>query len=148
MKPLNWSEIVRLRDEEGLTFEQIAERLGKTKGAIYNAYRRAKAGKLPSKPKEKADKPEGLPKESKPSSKPAPIIGLPESLLSDLEEIVSWWRKRKEELSKPPVYSPKRRVTYILSEDLIQRVREYAQRKGIPLTEAVNEIIRKGLVDR
>ena len=151
MKPLDWSEIVRLRDEGGLTFDQIAERLGKTKGAVYNAYRRAKAGKLRSKPKKAAGKPESLPKEDltegKPPSKPVPIVGLPQGLLPDLEEIVSWWRKRKEELSKPVVYSPTKRVTYILSEDLIQKVREYAQKRGITITEAINEIIRRGLAN-
>jgi len=149
VRPLDWTEIVRLRDKEGLTFEQIAERLGKTKGAVYNAYRRAKAGKLGSKPKREAGKPESLPKEdlteSKLLSKPTPIVGLPQGLLPDLQEIVSWWRKRKEERSKPVVYSPTKRVTYILSEDLIRKVREYAQKKGITITEAINEIIRRGL---
>ena len=145
MRPLDWTEIVRLRDKEGLTFEQIAERLGKTKGAVYNAYRRAKAGKLRSKPKREAGKPESLPKEDLTEGKPTPIVGLPQGLLPDLQEIVSWWRKRKEERSKPVVYSPTKRVTYILSEDLIRKVREYAQKKGITITEAINEIIRRGL---
>jgi len=85
MKALNWSEIVRLRDKEGLTFEQIAERLGKTKGAIYNAYRRAKAGKPISKPGAES-KLRGKPKKEagKPPSKPATVVGLPESLLPDV----------------------------------------------------------------
>jgi len=43
------------------------------------------------------------------------------------------------------IYSPTKRVTYILSEDLIRKVREYAQKKGITITEAINEIVRKGL---
>jgi len=63
-----------------------------------------------------------------------------------LEEVVTWWRKRRQTLSKPVVYQAKRQ-TYILSEDLIAGVREYAAQKGITVTEAVNQIIRRGLME-
>lgn len=87
-------------------------------------------------------------------NKTAPPAGKPvvysdttlESLLPKLEEIVAWWDKRKEALSKPSVYST-RRQTYILSEDLIQGIKEYAEQRGITITEAANELIRKGLAE-
>ena len=34
-------EVVRLRDEEGLSWNKIAERLGTTKGAVNSSYRAA-----------------------------------------------------------------------------------------------------------
>ena len=36
-------EVVRLRDQEGLSYSQIAERLGTTKGGANSSYRAAKA---------------------------------------------------------------------------------------------------------
>lgn len=40
MPRLAWTQILRLKDEEGLSSEQIAQRPGKSKGAGYTAYRR------------------------------------------------------------------------------------------------------------
>lgn len=151
MKALDWGEILRLRDEKGLTFQEIADRMGKTRGSIGNAYKRAKAegskpslypkSKLPSKPKPEAEEgPAGV--ESKPEVYQDSKL---EGLLPELEEIVSWWRQRKKALSKPTGL-PKKRQTYILSQELIDGVRKVAQQKGITLTEAVNEVIRRGLL--
>lgn len=160
MQRLDWPQILRLKDEEGLTFEEIAERIGKTKGAVYNAYTRAKA---------QESKPEVY-YASKPSSKPNPHAGeapnvvdsKPEvysggkpgvyydrtlqDLLPALEEVVTWWRTRKQTLSKPGGFQVKRQ-TSILAEDLIAEVRAYAEQKGITVTEAVNQILRRGLIE-
>jgi|GEM_PF-1943521 len=107
------------------------------------AYREeTEKSKPPSKPKPKAQQ---APEDAQ--SKPAVYQGSKlEGLLPELEEIVSWWRDRKKALSKPRGV-PRKRQTYILSEELIHGVREYAQRKGIPITEAINEIIRRGLTE-
>ena len=98
--------------------------------------------KPPSKPKPKAQQ---APEDAE--SKPVVYQGSKlEGLLPELEEIVSWWRERKKALSKPTGV-PRKRQTYILSEKLIDRVRKYAEQKGITVTEAVNEVIRRGLVE-
>ena len=110
------------------------------KPAAYRA--KVKASKLPSKPKPEAEEaPRDV--ESKPEVYQESKL---EGLLPELEEIVSWWRERKKALSKPIGVS-KKRQTYILSEELIEAVKDYAQRKGIPITEAINEIIRRGLTE-
>lgn len=146
MQRLNWAEIIRLRDKEGLTFEQIGQRMGKAKATIRNAYVRAKA------------------EESKPEIYQESKL---KGLLPELEEIVSWWRERKQVLSKPtgvpekptgvpekptgvpkkPTGVPKKPQTYILSRELTDGVRKYAERKGITLTEAINEVVRRGLIE-
>ena len=95
---------------------------------------KTKEGKLPSKPKPEAEE------------APVDVESKLRGLLPELEEIVSWWRERKKALSKPIGVS-KKRQTYILSEELIEAVKDYAQRKGIPITEAINEIIRRGLTE-
>jgi len=118
MQTLDWAEITRLKDEEGLSFSQIGQRLGKTKGSVYNAYRRAKAaeakpsaesGSPPSKPEPVAAKTEGSAQdEVKDEAKAAPQ-DQPESaaerklrdLLPDLQEIASWWQKHKPALKTP-----------------------------------------------
>jgi len=102
------------------------------KPAAYRA--KAKASKLPSKPNPEAEE------------APVDVESKLRGLLPELEEIVSWWRERKKALSKPIGVS-KKRQTYILSEELIEAVKDYAQRKGIPITEAINEIIRRGLTE-
>jgi len=102
------------------------------KPAAYRA--KVKASKLPSKPKPEAEE------------APVDVESKLRGLLPELEEIVSWWRERKKALSKPIGVS-KKRQTYILSEELIEAVKDYAQRKGIPITEAINEIIRRGLTE-
>ena len=107
------------------------------------AYRgKVKASKLPSKPKPEAEEAPGD-VESKPAVYQESKL---RGLLPELEEMVSWWRERKKALSKPIDVS-KKRQTYILSEELIEAVKDYAQRKGIPITEAINEIIRRGLTE-
>jgi len=139
MQRLNWAEIIRLRDKEGLTFEQIGQRMGKAKATIRNAYVRAKA------------------EESKPEIYQESKL---KGLLPELEEIASWWRERKQVLSKPtgvpekptgvpekPTGVPKKPQTYILSRELTDGVRKYAERKGITLTEAINEVVRRGLIE-
>ena len=65
----------------------------------------------------------------------------------ELQELVTWWKQRKKALSTPRVYQPTRKKTYIVSETLIQGIEEYAAKKGISVTEAVNELIRKGLAE-
>jgi len=93
--------------------------------------------------------------ESETLIKPAPDKGTPRvyqdpkfrELLPDLEELISWWKQRKKALSTPAVYQPTRKKTYILSEDLIKAIEEYAGTKGISVTEAINEIVRRGLVE-
>ena len=95
---------------------------------------KAKASKLPSKPKPEAEE------------APVDVESKLRGLLPELEEIVCWWRERKKALSKPIGVS-KKRQTYILSEELIEAVKDYAQRKGIPITEAINQIIRRGLTE-
>ena len=124
MPRLNWAEIVRLRDVEGLSFLQIAQRMGKTKGAVYNAYRRAKAqGIEPSahQDSEPLGQPKPEPEETPEVRESEPEVsakGEPEvqdarklrGLLPDLDEMVSWWHKRKEALRKPKVSQAKRQV--------------------------------------
>ena len=124
MPRLDWAEIVRLREVEGLSFLQIAQRMGKTKGAVYNAYRRAKAqdigpsveqeGKPLAQPKpepeeapeSKGGEPEVIPK-SEPEAQDARKL---KGLLPDLDEMVSWWHKRKEALRKRKVSQARRPV--------------------------------------
>ena len=116
-------------------------------------------GKPTSKPESKpTSKPIGKPPVNQ-ESKPAPIGSKPEvylfskleGLFPELEEIVSWWKTRKEGESKPrgkPGSKPKtKRQTYILEEELIESIQSYAEQRGITITEAANEIIRKGLAE-
>ena len=113
MPRLNWAEIVRLRDVEGLSFLQIAQRMGKTKGAVYNAYRRAKAQDIgPSAYQESEPLTQPKPEPEKTSEaregEPEAPASEPEvqdarklrGLLPDLDEMVSWWHRRKEALRK------------------------------------------------
>ena len=87
MQRLDWTQIIRLKDEEGLTFEQIAQRVGKTRGAVYNAYRRAKA----------EDSKPDVYCESKLSSKPKPEAGKAPKVVESKREVYSG--------GKPGVYS-------------------------------------------
>jgi len=97
--------------------------------------------KPPSKPKPEAKEAPGD-VESKPAVYQESKL---KGLLPELEEMVSWWRERKQVLSKPRG-TPKKRQTYILSQELIDGVRKYAEQKGVTVTEAVNEVIRRGLL--
>ncbi|HID09847.1 MAG TPA: hypothetical protein EYP17_00905 [Candidatus Latescibacteria bacterium] len=57
------------------------------------------------------------------------------------------WPKRGQKLSEPEAYSSTKRVTYTLSEDLVKKVEEYAQKRKITVTRAINEIVRRGLTE-
>lgn len=58
--------------------------------------------------------------------------------------------KRKEVESRPigkPGSRPEtKRQTYILEEELIEGIQHYAEQRRISITEAVNEVIRNGLI--
>jgi len=127
-----------------VAFEEWERTQGKSKPAVYQESKPAVYSDTTQ--RNKTAPPVGKPQvysESKPAVYSDSKL---ESLLPKLEEIVAWWDKRKEALSKPSVYST-RRQTYILSEDLIQGIKEYAEQRGITITEAANELIRKGLAE-
>ena len=126
MQRLDWAEIIRLKEAEGLSFSQIAQRVGKTKGSVYNAYRRAKSevsrpsvrqdSKPLSEPRLEAEQgpgaPEGEPEMGAQSEPEVHDDRKLKGLLPDLDEMVSWWRKRKETFRKPKV-SQIRKAAYI-----------------------------------
>lgn len=56
---LDYAEILRLRDEEGLKFSEIAERLGCSKSTVSDAFYRVKSGKTSLDRPEKTRAPRG-----------------------------------------------------------------------------------------
>lgn len=122
---------------------------------------KAEESKPSSKPKPEAGK---APKvvESKPEvysgGKPGVYYdSILQDVLPELEEVVPWWRKRTQALSNRGVPQPKGQP-YILAEDLIAEVpvcvrisrtgtRVYAERRGITVTEAGNQILRRGVLE-
>ena len=154
-----------------VAFEEWERTQGKSKPAVYQESKPAvysdttqgnKTAPAVGKPQVYSESKPAVYSDTTQRNKTPPVVGKPqvyseskpavylasklESLLPKLEEIVAWWDKRKEALSKPSVYST-RRQTYILSEDLIQGIKEYAGQRGITITEAANELIRKGLAE-
>jgi len=81
----SWDEIVRLKDQEGRSFQQIAELLEKSKGSVAKAYYRAKQVK---------EDPKALHPESK--------SRLTQSETRALKEMAKWWENQTQEAEGPP----------------------------------------------
>lgn len=172
-RQLDYKEIVRLRDEEGLSFEAIGERLGSGRSAIYRAYGRAKGTytdakdgqskpgrtreRTPDRTREDEDRSgrvctqctleENLEEENQRASECTE--GTREGTREEWEEVrrmLTWWRERQAYTQGTPE-GTRARVpqTFRIREELLEALRSYAEKEGISTGEAVNRIMEAGL---
>ena len=68
-------------------------------------------------------------------------------LEADLEELVRWWRRRKQFLESPAAYRETTKKTYVVPVALVEAIEAYATRKGFGVGEALTDLVRCGLAD-
>ena len=173
---LDYAEIARLYDVEGLSFMDIAQRLGASKSAVNRAYHRGKAG--PSAAREKSASQATKEQRIAASRRQADGQAGGKSLEISAEHeedflgLLEWWKHRKEAEQMGQVVEPyerqagaasrvlalrqverqaggsRKKQTYRIEEALLDQLRAYAGETGVPQSIVVNEALRLYLQDR
>lgn len=169
---LDYAEIIRLRDEEGLKFSEIAERLNCSKSTVSDAYYRVKAGKTTLDRAEKGIVTEA--KESRTRTKKTAHVresvrdeaekvrelsralrALPE--WKEVKEVLEWCRTQMvhEQESRtahahiahraPRAQEPMVSRGVRIRRDLFAEIQKYAEGKEVSANEAINRILEAGL---
>lgn len=140
MKRLDWAEIIRLRDVDGLSFAEIGRRMGKSRPSINSAYDTAKSqGWTAEGPPEGTQEERGS---AIPSATPV-LHSFGEQETQELREILAWWRTRKRNTAAIPERNTHRtRRTYWIEDVLHEAMKVAAEREGVSQAELVNRALR------
>ena len=148
MKRLDWGEIIRLRDAEGLDFAEIAKRMGKYTASIQKAYENAKRQGWTA---------EGPPAGTEDSTeRTTPVLHsevLSESALKveeveEVREMLRWWRD--SERSTPEVRdvvrdaipeTPRAVYSFRIEKGLHEALKERSEQEGVSMADLVNAAI-------
>ena len=73
--------------------------------------------------------------------------GIPDDLLPDLQELVAWWRARRE-ARQDGTGRDTERVTFHVEQRWIAAIRQRADQDGISITHVVNQAFRQFFQER
>lgn len=151
--PETITQILHLRDDEGLSFGDIANRLGMHKGTVGNIYQR-EAGQEASTKQASKQASRLAPKQASQQASGKHQV-IPQEYVGLLLEIAEWWKANNkegkprqafeqvlEQASKQALGQTKKQ-TYPIEEDLIERLKEESDRTGIPRWVIVNQALRR-----
>lgn len=126
---------VRALHAQGLTPTEIAREMGLARSTLVS---RLDALGLPRHPDQEAAAPRRTPVAH--SGPPARPTGIPADLLPDLQEMLQWWRERRDFLQGRDADSKTQRVTYHVEERWIEAIKRQSDLEGLSLTQVVNRI--------
>ena len=144
MKRLDWAEIIRLKDVEGLSFAEIGRRMGTSRPVINTAYNTAKSQGWTAE-----GTPEGITEEKTEGAIPdaIPILhSLGKEEAQELRKLLTWWKSRKRNTPAIPRRNTRRsRRTYWIEDAVHEVVKDRAEQEGVSMADLVNRALRRYL---